>query len=191
MISLKLIVGITGASGIIYGIRLLDYLKNRQEIETFLVISEGAKKVIELETNFKIDEIKKLADHYYNEDDFTAPIASSSFLVDGMVIIPASMKTLAAMSHGFNNNLITRAADNILRLKKPLVIVPRETPLSPIHLENMLRLSQNGAIILPACPGFYTKPKRLEDLIDFIVGKVLDALGINHDLYRRWGEKLE
>lgn len=191
MISLKLIVGMTGASGIIYGVRLLEYLKTRQEIKTFLIISEGAKKVIELETNFKINYIEKLADYSFNESDFTAPIASSSFLVDGMVIIPASMKTLAAIAHGFDNNLITRAADNILRLRKPLVIVPRETPLSPIHLENMLKLSKSGAIILPACPGFYTKPKRIEDLIDFIVGKVLDNLGITHDLYKRWGEKLE
>lgn len=191
MISLKLIVGMTGASGIIYGVRLLEYLKTRQEIKTFLIISEGAKKVIELETNFKINYIEKLADYSFNESDFTAPIASSSFLVDGMVIIPASMKTLAAIAHGFDNNLITRAADNILRLRKPLVIVPRETPLSPIHLENMLKLSKSGAVILPACPGFYTKPKRIEDLIDFIVGKVLDNLGITHDLYERWGEKLE
>ncbi len=181
----------TGASGIVYGVRLLEYLKTRQEIKTFLIISEGAKKVIELETNFKINYIEKLADYSFNESDFTAPIASSSFLVDGMVIIPASMKTLAAIAHGFDNNLITRAADNILRLRKPLVIVPRETPLSPIHLENMLKLSKSGAVILPACPGFYTKPKRIEDLIDFIVGKVLDNLGITHDLYERWGEKLE
>ena len=188
---LKIIIAITGASGIIYGVRLLKVLKDRPEIETFLIISRGAKKVIEAETDFNLQDIINLADRYYEEDDFSAPIASSSYIVDGMVIIPTSMKTLAALAHGYSDNLITRAADNVLRYKKPLILVPRETPLSPIHLENMLKLSINGALILPACPAFYIKPTNIDDLVNFIVGKVLDALGIENTLYSRWGGKNE
>ncbi len=186
---MKLVVCITGASGVIYGVKLLEELKKRKEIETFLVISNGAKKVIELETDHSINYIKSLADFYYDEDDFQAPIASSSFLIDGVVIVPTSMKTLSAIANGFGNNLITRVADIAIRMNKPLILVPRETPLSAIHLENMLKLAKLGVRILPACPGFYHKPKNIDDLINFIVGKILDILGLENRKFKRWGEE--
>jgi len=183
---LRIVVCITGASGVIYGVKLLETLKKLRDIETFLVISEGGKKVINVETNIDIDYILSLADHYYNEDELEAPISSSSFPIDAVVIAPASMKTLSAIAYGFTNSLIVRVADIALRMKKPLILVPRETPLNAIHLENMLKLAKLGAIILPACPAFYHKPKNIDDMLNFIVGKILDALGIDHNIYRRW-----
>lgn len=189
MLNLKIVVCLTGASGIIYGIRLLEVLKEIPSIETFLVISEGGKTVLEAETNYKLNYVYSLANHVYEENDFFAPIASGSFLFDAVVIIPASMKTIAAIAHGYAHNLITRAADIALKQRIKLIVVPRETPLNSIHLENMLKLSRMGAYIVPACPGFYHKPKKIEDLINFIVGRVLDLLGIKHNLFKRWGHE--
>lgn len=183
---LRIVVCITGASGVIYGIKLLEVLKSMGDFEVHLVISKGGKKVMEIETDISIDEVQGLADRFYEEDDFTAPIASSSFLIDAVVIVPASMKTISAIANGFTNSLVTRVADIALRLKKPLILVPRETPLNAIHLENMLKLSRLGAVILPACPGFYHQPKSMDDILNFIVGKILDSLGIKHDIYKRW-----
>lgn len=184
---MRLIVAITGASGSIYCRRLLEVLRG-MGVEVHLVVSESAKLVIEHELG-NIQELEALADHVHNSRDLNAPLTSGSFNVDGMVVIPASVKTIAAIASGYSDNLIARAADVQLKERRPLILVPRETPLSAIHLENMAKLSRLGVIILPAMPAFYHKPKTISDLVDFVVGKVLDQLGMEHDLYRRWGEK--
>lgn len=183
---MRLIVAITGSSGVIYGRRLLEVLKEK-DVEVHLVVSESARIVVEHELG-GLQNLEGLAEHVYNPGDLVAPLTSGSFRVDGMVIVPASMKTIAAIASGYSSNLITRAADVQLKERRLLVIVPRETPLNAIHLENMAKLSFLGAIILPAMPGFYHRPKTIQDLVDFIVGKILDQLGIDIDLYTRWGE---
>ena len=182
---MKIIVAITGASGVIYGIRLLETLRDKN-IETALIISEIAEEIIRWEVNQKREEIDKLASKTYKTDDFFTELASGTFLVDAMVIIPCSMKTLSAIASGFSSNLITRAADCVLKEGRKLILVPRETPLHAIHLENMLRAKQSGAIILPAMPAFYHKPKSIDKLIDFVIGKILDQIGIEHNLFTRW-----
>jgi 4-hydroxy-3-polyprenylbenzoate decarboxylase len=181
---MKLIVGISGASGVIYGVRFLEAL-NRENIETHLVLTPLAEKVLEQETNFNKQKLIGLATYHYQISDLTAPISSGSFLTQGMIIIPCSMKTLAGIACGYSDNLLLRAADVTLKEKRTLIIVPRETPLRKVHLENMLRLANEGATILPAMPGFYHNPK-LDDVVNHIVGKVLDILGIDHKLYHRW-----
>ncbi len=188
MRNLEFIIALTGASGIIYGVQLLKYFK-KMRIKTHLIISEPAKVIIKHELNMDIKEVKKFADFTYDPHDFTAPIASGSYRSDGMIIIPCSMKTLSAIANGYADNLITRAAECMLKERKPLILVPRETPLSIVHLKNMVKAAEAGAIIIPAMPAFYHKPKTIEDLINFVIGKVLDMLGIQHDLYKRWGEK--
>ena len=182
---MKLIVGISGASGVIYGVRFLEAL-NSKNIETHLVVTPLAEKILEQETNFKKQKLIELATYHYKINDLAAPISSGSFLTQGMVIIPCSMKTLAGISCGYSDNLLLRAADVTLKEKRTLIIVPRETPLRKVHLENMLRLANEGATILPAMPGFYYKPKTLDDVINHIVGKVLDILRIDNNLYQRW-----
>jgi flavin prenyltransferase len=180
-----IIVGITGASGVIYGIRLLKVL-NELNIENSLIISDAAKTVINHETNERIEDIIKLADNYYEFDDLTASINSGSFKFDGLVIVPCSMKTLSSIANGYASNTITRVADVSLKEKRKTVIVPRETPLRSIHLENMLSLSKEGAVILPAMPGFYSDSDTIDDQINFIVGKILDSLNIENNIYKRW-----
>ncbi|MFQ6053036.1 MAG: UbiX family flavin prenyltransferase [Candidatus Bathyarchaeia archaeon] len=182
---MRLIVAVTGASGVIYGKRLLEVLKE-MAAEVHLIISESAELVIDHELDGP-QALARLADHVYEPGDLTAPLTSGSYRVDGMVIIPASMKTIAAIASGYCDNLISRAADVQLKERRPLILVPRETPLNAIHLENMAKLSRLGVTILPAMPGFYHGPETIGDLIDFVVGKVLDQLGVEHDLYRRWG----
>src|SRR5919199_2079607 len=184
--SRKIVVGITGSSGVIYGIKLLHILKE-SEIETHIVLSKWAEKNIEIETDERVEEVKKLASFEYKENDMAASISSGSFKTDGMIIIPCSMKTLASIANGYDDNLISRAASVTIKENRKLVIVPRETPLSRIHLENMLKLSEIGVTILPAMPGFYYKPKSMDDLIVHIVGKILDQFRIDHNLFRRWG----
>jgi len=180
----KIIVGITGASGVIIGIRLVEELLNKK-YEVISIISKNAKQVIEHElgNNFQLPQEAQ----YIDENDVTAPINSSSFLVDAMIIAPCSMKTLSAIANGYTHSLITRAADNQLRIDKPLIFIPRETPLSISHLENMLKLKQAGAIICPPMAAYYHHPKSIEDMTDFFVGKILDLLGIQNALYQRWG----
>ncbi len=184
---MKLTIAITGASGVIYGKRLLEELRNKK-IETHLVISQAAKQIIkhELETSEKT--LEKQADQVHEHDDWSSPIMSGSFKTDGMVIVPCSMKTLAGIASGFAENVILRAADVALKEKRKLILVPRETPLNTIHLRNMLDLTKQGVIIVPAMPAFYHKPKNIEDLVDFVVGRVLDILGVEHTLYKRWLE---
>ena len=182
---MHLIIAITGCSGVVYGVRLLEACR-KLGIETDLIVSQAAEKLLELELGKTIKDIRKLATRNYSPDNLEAPLASGSVKTDGMVIVPCSMKTLGAIASGIADNLITRAADVTLKEGRPLVLVPRETPLNLIHLENMVRLKLAGATILPAMPGFYHKPKEISELIDFIVGKILDVLDVEHKLYRRW-----
>jgi 4-hydroxy-3-polyprenylbenzoate decarboxylase len=183
--TMHLVIAITGCSGVVYGVRLLEACR-KLGIETDLIVSQAAEKLLELELGKNIKDIRKLATRNYSQDDLAAPLASGSVKTDGMVIAPCSMKTLGAIASGIADNLITRAADVTLKEGRPLVLVPRETPLNLIHLENMVKLKCAGATILPAMPGFYYKPKEISELIDFIVGRILDVLGVEHKLYRRW-----
>jgi len=180
-----LIVGITGGSGTIYGVRLLQVL-GQMKIEAHVVMSAAAKETLVLETARKVGEVESLASIAYRVDDIAAPPSSGSFRTRGMVIVPCSMKTLAGVASGFSDNLILRAAEVTLKERRPLVLVPRETPLTVIDIQNMLRAANAGAVILPAIPGFYARPRTIEDLVDHLVGKILDTLGIEHNLYHRW-----
>ncbi len=184
---MRLIVAITGSSGVIYGIKTLEVLRDLK-LESHLIISEWGKRNVLIETDRSIDYVKSLASKYYSNDNMAAAVSSGSFRTDGMVIIPCSMKTLSSIANGYDDNLISRAAGVCIKESRKLVIVPRETPLSRIHLENMLKLSQTGVIILPAMPGFYYKPKSMDDMINHIVGKMLDQFGIEHNIFRRWTE---
>jgi 4-hydroxy-3-polyprenylbenzoate decarboxylase len=180
----KIIAGISGASGSILGIRLLQELKGKAE--THLIITDTAKKILEHETGFTIKQVEKLATKSYSNSDFFAPAASGSFKTEGMVIIPCSMKTLAGIASGFSDNLLLRCADVTLKERRKLVLVARETPLSYIHVKNMETVSQSGAIILPPVLSFYSKPKSIDDMVNHIVGKTLDMLGFENTLYKRW-----
>jgi len=182
---MRLIIAVTGASGVVYGKRLLQVLKARK-VETHLIISNAAEKVIEHELGLHKKDFDKLADHVYEADDMTSQLMSGSFKTDGMVIVPCSMKTLSGIVHGFADNLILRAADVALKERRRLVVVPRETPLSAVHLRNMLAAAELGIFVIPAMPAFYHKPKDIDDLVDFIVGRVLDCLGLTHELFRRY-----
>jgi len=181
-----LIIAMTGATGAIYGIRLLQVLREKS-IPTHLVISHWAEKTIALETDYLPAEVKKLASACYAVDDLSAPISSGSFPTAGMVVIPCSMKTLAGIVHGMSENLILRAADVMLKEERRLILVPRESPLNLIHLRNMLLAAEAGAVILPPMAAFYFKPQSIADLVDHLVGKVLDLLGAEHHLFPRWG----
>jgi len=184
--ALRLVVAVTGASGVVYGKRLLEVLREKK-VETHIIVSRAAEKVIEHELGPSgRKDLEKFATHVYDVDDLTAPLMSGSFKTDGMVIIPCSMKTLAGITHGFADNLILRAADVTLKEKRPLVVVPRETPLSMVHLHNMLNAARLGVLVVPAMPAFYHKPKKVDDLVDFVVGRVLDCLGVEHRLFKRW-----
>lgn len=182
---MRLVVAITGASGTIYGKRLLEELV-KKKIETHLIVSKAAEKVIEHELGLNKKDLEKLADHAYDIDELTAPLMSGSFKTDGTVIIPCSMKTLAGIAHGFADNLILRAADVALKEKRPLVVVPRETPLNVVHLRNMLAAAELGVFVVPAMPAFYCKPEEIDDLVDFVVGRVLDCFNIEHKLFKRY-----
>ena len=197
--------GITGASGVQYSFRLLECLLHA-EINVYLMISKAAQVVIGMETDMslpgRVSDIQKtLIDKYsiydphvekqrlqvFGEDEWTAPVASGSNNVDAMVVCPCSMGALSAIAHGASNNLLERAADVMLKERKKLIIVPRETPYSDIHLENMLKLSRMDAVIVDANPGFYNSPESIDDLVDFVVAKILDQLKVEHSLQPRWG----
>jgi 4-hydroxy-3-polyprenylbenzoate decarboxylase len=182
----RIVVGISGASGAIYGIRLLEVLHAQPDIETHLVMSGGARATIDYETNRSADEVRALADVEYAESALGAAIASGTFLTDAMVVAPCSTRTLSAIANSANDNLIVRAADVHLKERRPLVLVVRETPLHAGHLRLMLDVTTAGAIVLPPVPGFYTRPKTIDDLVDHTVGKVLDAIRIPHELFERW-----
>jgi 4-hydroxy-3-polyprenylbenzoate decarboxylase len=183
---MRLIVAITGGSGVMYAIKTLEVLQNLK-VETDLIISRWGERNISIETNKTFDYVKSLATMYYNNDNMAASTSSGSFINDGMVIVPCSMKTLSSVANGYEDSLISRSAGVCIKESRRLVIVPRETPLSKIHLENMIKLAAIGVIVLPAMPGFYHKPKSIDDLIIHIVGKILDQFGIEHNIFRRWG----
>lgn len=183
---MRLVVAITGASGVIYGIRTLEVLK-KLEVETHLIMSEWGAKNVKIETDRTADYIRSLATKCYEDDNMAAAVSSGSFKTDGMAIIPCSMKTLASIANGFDDSLVSRAAGVCIKEQRKLVLVPRETPLSKIHIGNMGRVADAGAVILPAMPGFYHRPKTMDDLIDHVVGKVLDQFDIDHGLFKRWG----
>jgi len=184
---MKLVVGITGATGVIYGIKLLELL-NRMNIEVHLVISNWAEKVIIKETDYLLEYVKGLTKYVYKENNFDAPIASGSFKTDGMIVIPCSMKTLSGIANGYASNLINRSADVIIKESRKLVIVPRETPLSVIHLENMLKLARIGVTILPPIPAFYQKPQNIDDIYNHVISRILDQFNIANELFQRWGQ---
>lgn len=182
---MKLVVGISGSSGVAYGVRLLEVLKTLK-VETHLIISKWAEECIKIETDKQPSYVKALAQYVYDNDDLAAKPSSGSFRTDGMVVIPCSMKTLASIANGYEDTLISRSASVMLKESRKLVLVPRETPLTVIHLSNMLRLARMGTIILPAMPGFYHKPKSIDELLNHIAGKVLDQFGIEHEVFKRW-----
>ncbi len=181
----RVIVGMTGASGAIYGIRLLEALRD-EPIEVHLVMSEWARKTIVLETDYRAATVAKLADVVYPEDDMSAPVGSGSFLADGMIVAPCSMKSLAAIANGLSQNLLHRAADCTLKEQRKLVLLVREAPLSVIHLENMLRVARAGAIVSPPVPAFYARPRSLDEMVDHTIGRLLDHFGIERGMVRRW-----
>jgi len=181
-----LIVAITGASGAAYARMLLRTL-SQEDIRIHLVASQAGKSVYALETGKSLEDDLPQGVSFYDENDFTAPFASGSFLSRGMVVVPCSMGTLAAVANGFSRNLIHRAADVCLKEGRRLVVVPRETPLNSIHLRNMLRLSKAGGIILPAMPGFYHQPQNVDDLVRFVVARIMDQLRMSQNLLPAWG----
>lgn len=182
---MRLVVAITGASGAIFGIRTLEALK-ALNVETHLVISKWGRTTIAHETTYSIAAVEALATALYNVDNQAAPLSSGSFRTDGMIIAPCSMKTLAGIRAGLGESLITRAADVMLKERRKLVLLPRESPLSEIHLENMLALSRMGAVMLPPMPAFYAKPESLEQMVDHIVGRLLDQFSLDMPGMNRW-----
>lgn len=184
---MRIIVGISGASGAIYGIRLLEELQ-KAGIETHLIISQWAAETIRHETDYTVKQVEALASVVYDTRDQGAAISSGSFRTAGMVVAPCSMKTLAAIAHGYADSLIPRAADVCLKERRKLVLLPRETPLSPIHLENMLTLARMGVVTMPPVPAFYHRPQTVAEIVDQTVARALDQLGVEHNLSRRWKE---
>lgn len=186
---MKLVIAITGASGVIYGIRALEVLK-RLGVETHLILSEWGEKTIKIETDKDGDYVRSLASRVHDDSNMAAPVSSGSFKTDGMAVIPCSMKTLAGIANGLDDTLVARAAGVCIKESRKVVLVPREAPLSRIHLENMNKLAGlPNVVIMPAMPGFYHRPKTMEELIDHVVGKVLDQFSIQHELFKRWGER--
>lgn len=182
---MRVIVGITGATGAIFGIRLLELMK-KAGIEAHLVMSKWAEANIALETSYTVDEVKSLASMTYSQQNLGASISSGTFRTDGMIVAPCSMKTLASIRAGLADNLISRAADVILKERKKLVLLPRETPLTEIHLENMLALSRMGVSIVPPVPAFYNHPQTIDDLVNHIAFRTLDQFGIEVEEAKRW-----
>jgi 4-hydroxy-3-polyprenylbenzoate decarboxylase len=184
---MKIIVGISGASGAVYGVRLLEMLNVMADVETHLVISAWGEYTIANETGRELGEVKKLARFCYDEKDMAARISSGSGLIDAMAVAPCSMKTLAGIASGFSGNLIMRAADVCLKERRKLILLTRESPLSAVHLENMLTVTRAGATVMPPSPAFYTKPSTIDELIDRTVGRILDHMGLPVDNLDRWG----
>jgi len=185
----RLVVGITGATGTILGVRLLEALRGT-DVETHLVVSRWGARTLAHETSWSLEAVKRLATRSYPENDQGAAVSSGSFLTLGMVIVPCSVRTLAAVAHGHCENLVQRAADVVLKERRRLVLAVREMPLSDIHLENMLKLSRMGAVMAPPVPAFYTRPRTLDDMVDHTVGRLLDLFGIHLD-GARWSGEME
>lgn len=182
----RLIVGITGASGVIYGIRLLEVLRGVPEVETHLIMTKAAKLTVGYELDMKIADIEALADVVHNNGNLGASVSSGTFKTMGMVVAPCSIKSLSGIVNAYHDNLLIRAADVVLKERRKLVVVPRETPLIRSHLELMIRLVENGGMLIPPMPAFYHRPETVDDIINHTVGKVLDSLDIAHDLFTRW-----
>ena len=183
---MRIVIGITGASGTIYSQKLVEKLSKKTELE--IIVSEMGKEVIRHENPEFLTSMKKFGEVYEN-DNYHAPMASGSHLFDAMIIVPCSMKTLGLIAHGIAENLIVRAAEICLKEKRKLILCPRETPLAPTHLENMTKLSEIGVIIAPLMPSFYTKPKTIEDLTDHVVNRLMDLLGVPEENAKRWGNE--
>ena len=181
----RLIVAITGATGTVFGVRLLEMLQET-DVETHVIMSRWAARTLVLETSYTVEQVEALATRVYPLTDQGAAVSSGSFLTLGMVVVPCSMRTLAAIAHGLGDNLIHRAADVILKERRKLVLAVREAPLSDIHLENMLKLSRMGVVICPPMPAFYNKPQSLDDLVNYTAARLLDQLGIHLDVRNRW-----
>jgi len=181
----RVLVSITGASGSIYGVRLVEALAAARQ-EVFLIVSESARPILEYETKYSVKDVEALASKVYENADLWAGPASGTFPLDAMVVAPCSMKTLSAVAHGFEDTLTSRAASCILKEGRRLILVIRETPLDLPGIRNMLLAKESGAVVLPAMPGFYHKPRTIDDLVAFIVGKILDSLQVKHSLYKRW-----
>ena len=181
----RLIVGISGASGVIYAVRLLEALQ-KLPIETHLVMTRTAEVTLAHETDLKVSDVRRLADVAYRIDDLAAAVSSGSFRTIGMIVAPCSMRSLGEIAHGITSNLLTRAADVVLKERRRLVLVARETPLHAIHLRNMVTLAEMGAIIAPPVPAFYNRPKTLDDIVDHTVGRVLDLFDLDTGQVKRW-----
>lgn len=186
----RIIIGISGASGVIYGIRALEALKGLPDVETHLVLSPSAKRTIVEETDRTVAEVQSLADVLHPHGDIGASIASGSFRTAGMLVAPCSIKTLSGIVHSYNDNLLTRAADVCLKEHRPLVLLLRETPLHLGHIEMMAQAARYGAVVLPPVPAFYNRPQTLDDIVNHCVGKALDQFGIDHRLMKRWKEPI-
>jgi len=186
---MRLVVGISGGSGALYGVAMLKVLRELG-IETHLVVSDMGKLVILQECGIEFQKLSLMADYCYSNADLEACIASGSFKTDGMIIVPCSMKTLAALAHGYSEGLLTRAGDVVMKEGRRLVVVPREMPLGVIHLENMLTLARLGVRIMPPSPGFYSHPETIEDIVKIVVGRILDQFDIEHNLLKRWGMEI-
>jgi 4-hydroxy-3-polyprenylbenzoate decarboxylase len=181
-----LIIGITGASGAIYGIRLLEVLSTIEEVKTHLIISEAGAMCISHETYYKIEAVSNMASFSYDNNDISARISTGSFKTDGMIVAPCTVKTMSALANSYSHNLLTRAADVTLKERRKLVLLVRETPLHLGHIRSMEALTEIGAIIMPPVPAFYHRPRTIEDVIDHTVGKILDIFNIKHNLFERW-----
>ena len=182
----RLIVAITGASGVVYGIRALEILYKIKEIESHVILSPAAARTMAEETDYTVDEVRKLADVLYNHKDIGAAISSGSFKTEGMLVAPCSVKTLSGIANSFNEELIVRAADVCLKERRRVVLMLRETPLHAGHIRLMAQATENGAIIMPPVPGFYSKPKSIDDMVTQSVGRALDLLGIEAGVVKRW-----
>lgn len=182
----RLVVGISGASGVVYGVRLLEALADRKDIETHLVVSGGALRTLELETDLTLREVEALADQVHDVDDLAAPLSSGSFRTMGMVVAPCSMKTLSGIVNSFSDNLLIRAADVTLKERRRLVLLPRETPLHLGHAQLFVRALEMGAVVMPPVPALYHRPTTVAEIIDHTVGRVLDVFDIDNDLVARW-----
>lgn len=183
------ILAITGASGFIYGMRLFERMWSANEFILHVILSEAAKQIMAIETDISLQFYKRPRVRLYQCDELDAPISSGSYITHGMIIVPCSMGTIGAIANGVPQNLIHRAADVCLKEGRMLILVPRETPLSQIHLANMLKVSQAGGIILPAMPAFYQRPGRIEELVDTVVDRIIDQIGLRNETARRWGSK--
>lgn len=183
---MEIVIGITGATGIIYAVRLLEALSDNKNVNIHLIMSRWAKKNLETETEYSLSYVENLADYIYDNENLAARTSSGTYIISGMVILPCSMKTLSSIANGYDDNLISRTAGVMIKEGRKLILCPRETPLSSIHLENMLKLSGIGVKMIPPMPAFYNKPQSIDDLVNHHVMKILDQFGIDYDKGKRW-----